>query len=146
MTSYKVVFKRFLSKIQDVKLASLSEKDRYEIIKEYFDSALGTIAINKLKLVNDLNKRDDELKQFKMDLDESEIEGIALFMVVAWYEPIVNSIEHTSFFMGSKDEKWSNQKDHINAMQTILDEYRIRAFNYFRNYKYRKILESRKEI
>ena len=57
-------------------------------------------------------------------------------MIVAWYDPLVNSLEHTGLFLGSKDEKWTNQKDHWRETKNTQDTYRKRARKYFRNYAY----------
>lgn len=58
-------------------------------------------------------------------------------MVVAWYEPKVNSLEHTTMMYGSKDEKWDNKKDHYKAVSDIQEKYRKRARKYIRNYSTR---------
>ena len=40
-------------------------------------------------------------------------------MVVAWYDIRLNSLEHTNMFYGSKDEKWTSQKEHANYIMSI---------------------------
>ena len=45
---------------------------------------------------------------FDEDLTNGEIEVLSLYMVVAWYDSQINSLEHTNMFYGSKDEKWTS--------------------------------------
>ena len=137
MTTYTTIYERFLNKIEDTQLALMSDDDREEMLYRWLMTALGYIEMDDLKMDADLSDRDDENKCFNEDLSNAEIEGIALFMVVAWYEGTVNSLEHTLLFMGSKDEKWTSQKDHWKTSIEIQDSYRKRARKYFRNHSSR---------
>lgn len=138
MTPYTKIYDRFLSKIEDVQLSRMEEEDRTEMLKGWMDTALSMIDLDMLKIDADLSDRDDDLCEFADDLSNAEIEGIALYMVVAWYEPNVNSLEHTLLFMGSKDERWTSQRDHWKAAKEMQDNYRKRARKYFRNHSSRR--------
>lgn len=137
MTSYDLVFERFESKIESLDAIKLSDTDWHFMLKGWLNSALGFIELDDLKITHDLSKRDDEIEMFEEDLDNNEIEVLALYMVVAWYEPQVNSIEHTKMFYGSKDEKWTSQKDHMNMLRSTQEKYRKLARKYFRNHSSR---------
>lgn len=137
MTSYTTIYERFLNKIEDSQLALMADDDREEMLYQWLITALGFIEMDDLKMDTDLSDRDDEARCFNVDLSNAEIEGIALFMVVAWYEGTVNSLEHTLLFMGSKDEKWTSQKDHWKTSVEVQDNYRKRARKYFRNHSSR---------
>lgn len=108
-----------------------------KLLLEWLSTALSYIEFDGLLLKNDLLERNIEEKSFLADLTNAEIEGLALYMVAAWYEPMVNSLEHTTLFYGSKDEKWSNQKDHWNQTAKIQDKYRKQARKYFMGYRYK---------
>lgn len=136
-TQYSEIYGRFLNKIEDTELVKMEHEDRHAMIKEWFLTALGMIELDKLKIVADLTDRDDDLEEFNSHLTNAEIEGIALYMVVAWYENKVNSLEHTLLFMGSRDEKWTSQRDHWRITKDIQDQYRLRARKYFRNHSSR---------
>nr|DAY89452.1 MAG TPA: hypothetical protein [Caudoviricetes sp.] len=137
MTSYKIIYDRFKLKIEDMDLNSLCDSDQNDMLLGYLNTALAYIELDKLKIKSDLSLKNDEEKVFTDDLYNSEIEVLALYMIVAWYEPKVNSLEHTLLFMGTKDEKWTNQKDHYKVTKDIQESYRIKARKYFRNYAYK---------
>lgn len=137
MTSYEKIYSRFLSKIEDSDLPKLTQSESNQLLEGWLESALGLMEIDKLKIEHDLSARHSEDAYFEEDLTNAEIEVLALYMVVAWYEPRVNSLEHTLLFMGSKDEKWTNQKDHLNAIKSIQESYRVKARKYVRNHSSR---------
>lgn len=138
MTPYENVFKSFLRKIEDKDLPSFNEDEQIEMLTGWLDSAIGYIELDKLKIKNDLSDRDNDLQEFTADLDNCEIEVISMYMIVAWYEPKINSLEHTLLFVGSKDEKWTGQKEHLEMMKSVQKEKRLEARKYFRNYGYKE--------
>lgn len=137
MTGYEVIYRRFLTKIEDTKLADLPEEESEKLLLEWLNTALSYIEFDGLIVKNNLLERDETEKSFLADLTDAEIEGLALYMVAAWYEPMVNALEHTTLFYGSKDEKWSNQKEHWNQTASIQEKYRWQARKCFRNYRYK---------
>lgn len=134
MTPYSTLFDRFKNKIQDKDLIILTKEEQLEQLNLWLDSALAYIELDDLKIKNNLSDRDKNKQQFNVTLLNAEIEVISLYMVVAWYDIRVNSLEHTLMFFGSKDEKWTNQKDHLNATKNTQELYRRKAKNYFLNY------------
>lgn len=137
MTPYQKVFDTFLLKIEDLDLARLDPASQQAMLVGWLDAAIGFLEEDSLQLTHDYTDRNDELAQFNVDLDNREIQVLALYMVVAWYEPKVNSLEHTTMMYGSKDEKWDNKKDHYKAVSDIQEKYRKRARKYIRNYSTR---------
>ena len=87
-----------------------------------------------MKIQNDLSDRNNDLEEFTADLTNSEIEVVSLYMVVAWYDQKINSMEHIMLYVGTKDEKWTNQREHLRTMRETCEMYRLRARKYFRNY------------
>lgn len=137
MTSYQKIFKRFELKIESLEPEKLGKDNWNELCVEWLNSAIGIIELDDLKIKHDLTLKDDEIMQFTEDLTNGEIEAIALYMVVAWYDSQVNSLEHTNMFYGSKDEKWTNQKEHANYIVAIQRKYKKEARKYFRNHSSR---------
>lgn len=137
MTSYSVIFKRFENKIESLEHIKLGDDFWNELCVEWLNSALGMIELDDLKITNDLTQKDDELQVFKSDLTNAEIEVISMYMVVAWYDVQLNSLELTNFFYGSKDEKWESKKEHANYILAIQEKYRKKARKYFRNHSSR---------
>ena len=125
MTSYETVFKRFENKVEDIKVLKLASDDWTEL------------CLDQLKIEHDLTKKNDVLFEFEDTLTNGEIEVVALYMVVAWYDIRLNSLEHTNMFYGSKDEKWTSQKEHANYIMSIQKKYKKEARKYFRNHSSR---------
>ena len=79
----------------------------------------------------DLSDRDEDANTFNRKLTNREIEVLSLYMMIAWYEPRINSLEHTLMYYGSKDEKWTNQKDHLKMLEDRQKKYRMQARGYY---------------
>jgi len=137
MTSYIEIFDIFLRNIEDEDLANVNTSDRYNICLEYMETALGYILLDDIKTSHDFEDRDNTIYQFNFEMPLREKIGLALYMVVAWYEPKINSLEHTLMFWGSKDEKWTDQRNHWKATCDVQNKYRLRARKHFRNYSSR---------
>ena len=136
-TSYEEIFKKFKNKISDVELAKLSTREQDEQLCLWLDTAIGLIELDDLKIQNDLSDRDNDLGEFTADLTNGEMEVVSLYMVVAWYDQKINSMEHIMLYIGTKDEKWTNQREHLRTMNDTCEMYRLRARKYFRNYCYK---------
>lgn len=136
-TPYETVFKSFRKRIEDKDLPNFTDDEQNEMMTEWLDSAIGYIEMDTLQIANDLSDRDNDLQEFTVDLTNMEIELIAMYMVVAWYEPKISSLEHTLLFVGAKDEKWTSQKEHMEMMINARDKVRLEARKYFRNYGYK---------
>ena len=126
MTSYETVFKRFENKVEDIKVLKLASDDWTELCLEWLNSAIAMIELDQLKIEHDLTKKNDVLFEFEDTLTNGEIEVVALYMV-----------EHTNMFYGSKDEKWTSQKEHANYIMSIQKKYKKEARKYFRNHSSR---------
>lgn len=137
MTSYRKIYEKFLSKIEDLSLAKMNDSDRERMLWNWLDSALGFIQAEQISMQSDLTQRNDELRVFTSDLQPNEIEAVALYMVGIWYEDRINSLEHTSMFWGTKDEKWNNPKDHMRQLNVQQASYFSRARKMFTNYNYK---------
>ncbi len=133
MTSYETIFERFLRKIEDVKLAQLNETDRTKMLIGWLDDALATMELDNIHLDFDYNDRQD--MQFNSDLSNTAIQIISLYMVVAWYEPIVNSLSHTLTFYGSKDDNREDSNKHLASMQATQDKYHNKAKSLYTTYR-----------
>lgn len=137
MTPYSIIYQKFLSKIEDVSLPQMTEEDRLSMLYGWLDSALGIIVAEQISMQHELTQRDDTMCCFTIDLESNEIEAIALYMVGVWYDDKVNSLEHTTMFFGTTDEKWHNSKDHLRAISEIQENYFKKGRRLFRNYNYK---------
>lgn len=116
-TSYSTIYNRFLQLITDYDLPNLSDIEIENMLHGWLISAI----IRFTRATSDLSQRDDELRTFLITLEDYEIEVIALFMVVAWLEPRVNSTLHTNQFIAGKEEKYYSQASHLQSLIALRD-------------------------
>lgn len=131
-TPYSAIYKRFLQKITDYKLLSLPEEDVEEILYGYLTSSV--VKFRTIK--SDLSKRDDESQCFEDTLLDVEIEILALQMVCEWVEPQLNNELYTKQFIGTKEEKFFAQSNHLEKLQTLRNDAELRSKKLRRDYSY----------
>lgn len=131
-TPYSVIYKRFLQKITDYKLLSLPEEDVENILLGYLTSSI--VKFRRCK--SDLSKRNDEEQSFDEDLLDIEIEILALQMVCEWVEPQLNNELYTKQFIGTKEEKFFAQSNHIEKLLALRNDAELRSKKLRRDYSY----------
>ena len=99
MTSYEIVYGRFLNSTTDFNFVELDDDTLRDMLKGWLHSA-----IVKVRTSSDLSF-DDELEVFKNDLSDMDIELLAMGMRLAWLDQRINSTEYTNLFVGGKEEK-----------------------------------------
>ena len=100
-TPYEPIYNRALAKIQDFDLAILQDRDLEEMLHGWLMSAIAKFRQCK----NDLSDRDEELRQFNVDLEDEEIEILAIMIVREWLAPQVHSALLTKQIFGGKEEQ-----------------------------------------
>lgn len=113
MTSYDVVYSRFLSSIKDFNLIELDDYTLSEMLKNWLHTA-----IVKTRTSSDLT-RDDEKETFNNDLSDLDIELLAIGMRLSWLDQTLNSTELTLQFLGGKEEKFFSQANHIEELRNL---------------------------
>lgn len=137
MTSYEIIFDRFLQKIEDPELALLEENDQIEAMIGWLNSALANMELEGITLTSDLTKKDDEAMEFEDDLSNIELEIISIYMECSWYDPKINGIETYLMFVGTNNEKWSDQKNRLSSLREHRDAELLRARKLYRDYGYK---------
>lgn len=135
MTSYEVVYGRFLNSTTDFNLADLDDHTLNEMLKEWLRSA-----IVKTRTSSDLS-RDDENEVFNNDLSEMDIELLAMGMRLAWLDQRINSTEYTNLFVAGKEEKFyspSSQLSELRALRadTLREMQQIYTYSTYNNNSY----------
>lgn len=118
-TQYCEIFDRFLSKITDYDLVSLSD----DAIEDTLAKLLRSAIANFKYCVKDLKDRDDELKIFNVTLDEDEQEILAKLMLIEWIRPRVLHQDKLENILGSRDYKIyspANLLDKLLNLQKVL--------------------------
>ena len=113
MTSYDVVYKRFLNSTTDFNLADLDDYTLNEMLKEWLHSS-----IVKTRTSSDLSYN-DESESFNNTLSDLDIELLAMGMKLAWLDTSIYSTELTLQFIGGKEEKYYSQANHINELRAL---------------------------
>ena len=119
-TPYETVYGRFLNRITDFNLGDLDDHTLNEMLKSWLRTA-----IVNTRTSSDLSARDDENEVFNIDLSDRDIELLAMGMTLAWIEPVINSTELTSQFIGGKEEKYYSQANHIEALRNLREDTRV---------------------
>lgn len=125
--SYDDIYSRVLDKITDYSFLEISDSEIYEELNQKLVSALSKPYLRRL--FSSITC-DDEIQQITYTLDYSVeesydsdfiAEAIALGVVIAWLEKKVKNTNliHQQF-TSSKESKWYNQKDHLNAVNDLL--------------------------
>ena len=138
MTSYDTIFNRFLQKITDYKLLELSDNDVHQMMNGWLKSSIAKFRRCK----NDLSQRDDEIEMFTSDLEDIEIEILAMLMVGEWLEPQLNSELYTSQFFGGKEEKFYAQSNQLDKLMTLYTNNKLACQKLMRDYAYRQVMWS----
>ena len=113
MTSYSVVYNRFLNSTTDFNLADLDDYTLNEMLKEWLHSA-----IVKTRTSSDL-KHDDEGEFFDSELTELDIELLAIGMRLCWLDQRINSTEYTNLFVGGKEEKFYSPSSQLSELRAL---------------------------
>ena len=113
MTSYEIVYGRFLNHMTDFNLADLDDYTLNEMFKEWLHSA-----IVKTRTSGDLSRNDDD-EVFNNDLSDLDIELLAMGMRLAWLDQRINSTEYTNLFVAGKEEKFYSPSSQLSELRAL---------------------------
>jgi hypothetical protein len=137
MTPFSAVYDRFLKKVEDVDLPNFSDLEQQAILYGYLESAIAYVEMDQIEFENSLDNIEDEL-MFEADLSVGEMEVLSMYMVVAWYDPKINSVELTLFLVASSGEKWQSKKEYLDSLIQAREYWRLEARNYMKRKAYKK--------
>lgn len=131
-TTYDKVYNRALAKIQDFDLVALQDRDLEEMLHDWLMAAIAKFRQCK----NDLSDRDEELRQFNVDLEDEEVEILAIMVVREWLAPQVHSALLTKQIFGGKEENYFSQSAHLKQLMDADTSLRVEAQKLSRDYSY----------
>lgn len=131
-TSYEEIYNLASNKITDPEIALLSQEDIEELFHGYLISAIPKFR----KCKNDLSNRDDELRQFNIDLLDVEKEILAILVVREWLQPQLYSALLTKQVFSDKEQKYYSQSSHISELRALDETLKIEAQKLSRDYTY----------
>ena len=132
MTSYLTIYNRFLDKVTDYFIFELSDEDTCNYCHKLLMSAL----TNLKNLDNDLGDIDDDKGVFNSDLTNKEIEYVACQMACEWLTPQINNTTLTTFYIGTKDEKFCAPSNQLKELMALRDDMIARIKKIRRDYTY----------
>ena len=115
MTSYEIIYNKFLAKIEDYKILQMEDEDVKMMLHGWLTSAIA----NFRTCQSDLSKRDDVLESFEERLTDLEIEILSILMVSEWLAPQLNSVLLTKQLITGKDEKFYSQSAHLRELMDL---------------------------
>lgn len=113
-TPYSVFDNRFLGKITDDLLLTMSDEGLERTINMYRNSA-----IVRFKQCNKFADYDEELGLYDADFTNEEIEIVASYMVLEWIRQRINSIELLKQGMSTRDYSIYSQSAHIDSLMKL---------------------------
>ena len=131
-TSYEEIYNLASNKITDPEIALLSQEDIEELFHGYLISAIHKFR----KCKNDLSNRDDELRQFNVDLLDVEKEILAILVAREWLQPQLYSALLTKQVFSDKEQKYYSQSSHISELRALDETLKIDAQKLSRDYTY----------
>ena len=131
-TSYEEIYNLAANKITDPEIALLLPEDIEELFYGYLISAIPKFR----KCKNDLSNRDDELRQFNVDLLDVEKEILAILVVREWLQPQLYSALLTKQVFSDKEQRYYSQSSHLSELRALDETLKIEAQKLSRDYTY----------
>ena len=112
-TPYEKIYNRFLNSTTDFNFVELDDYTLRDMLKGWLHSA-----IVKVRTSSDLSC-DDELEMFNNDLDELDIELLAMGVRLSWLDQRINSTEYTNLFVAGKEEKFYSPSSQLSELRAL---------------------------
>lgn len=131
-TTYEEIYDLASRKLTDVELPLLPEEDLEDMFHGYLISSISQFR----KCKNDLSNRDEDEKQFNIDLLDIEKEILAILIARQWLQPQINSTLLTKQVFSDKESKFYSQKEMLNGLMSLDEKLKIEAQKLSRDYTY----------
>lgn len=122
-TPFEVIYDRFLSNITDYKLARLDEVTLEENLFLWLNQAISFYP-NPRK---DLRNKDMKIKCFNEELNETEIEALAKFMIMSYMNTHLMREDYLSQSLNSKDYRIYSPANQLKALRELKESIKQEA-------------------
>lgn len=122
-TPFETVYNRFSANITDYKLAKLDEVSLEECLELWLKQAIGFYP-NPRK---DLQNRDMKIKCFNEELNDTEIEAIAKYMIMSYMNTHLMREDYLSQSLNSKDFKIYSPANQLKALRELKESIKQEA-------------------
>lgn len=133
-TSFNKVYKCFYSKITDDMYMELDKVQTDALLQELLINALPWFEFPRV----DINNYDLDGECFNITLSNEEINIIATYMMQAWFDQQLASVENVRMKYSGSDFKFTSQANHMSKLLALKKDYERVGFHLQRLYKRRK--------
>lgn len=131
-TTYEEIYDLASRKLTDVEIPLLPEEEMEDMFHGYLISSISQFR----KCKNDLSNRDEDEKQFNVDLLDIEKEILAVLIARQWLQPQINSTLLTKQVFSDKESKFYSQKEMLSGLMSLDEKLKIEAQKLSRDYTY----------
>lgn len=133
-TKFNKVYDCFYSKITDDMYMELDENETKAMVCELLINSLPWFEFPRVNIMNyDIN-----YQIFNVELSQEEINIIATYMVIAWLDQQLASVELARMKFSGSDFKFTSQANHMSKLLSLKKDYERTGFHLQRLYKRRK--------
>ena len=122
-TTFEEIYNQFLSKIIDYDYLVLTPEEKIMLMNIRLKSALAKFRAKKRNI-----EADYVLNEFNRELDELEIETIALWLIYEWITPKINNVEMFEHRLNTREFQGFSEANHLKEMQQIRKDAEGEAF------------------
>ena len=133
-TNFEQVYNCFYSKITDDMYMELDETQTKALSEELLLNALPWFEFPR-KNIHNYNL---EEKNFNIELDYEEMNIIAVYMMIGWFDQQLASVELIRMKYSGSDFKFTSQANHMSKLLALKKDYERIGFHLQRLYKRRK--------
>ena len=141
-TSFSEIYDRFFGKITDDMYLEWTEMDTKKDLLNILLDAIPQFEFPRFPLYD----YDVENQTYNCHLTSEEINIFALYMLNAWLQRQITSIENTRQKYSGSDFKMTSQANHLDKLITLKKETERQAFHMQRLYKRRKLIDNKGSI
>ena len=134
MTKLQEIYDKFMSKTTDDMYLELNREETYNMQFPLFESALHWFEFPRV----DIYDYDVDIAEYNIELSKEEINIIATYMMVEWFNQQLASVELTRMKYSGSDFKMTSQANHMHKLKDLKKEYERVGFHLQRLYKRRK--------
>lgn len=132
-TDFNIIYTRFYSKITDDMYMELDRVQTDALLEELLINALPWFEFPRVSLQYSTIKH-----CFRYELSDEEVNIIATYMVLGWFDQQLASVEVSRMKFSGSDFKFTSQANHMAKLKELRKEYERIGFHLQRLYKRRK--------
>jgi len=122
-TTFEEIYNQFLSKIIDYDYLILTPEEKIILMSTRLKSALAKFRAKKRNI-----EADYVLYEFNRELDDLEVETIALWLIYEWITPKINNVEMFEHRLNTREFQWFSEANNLKEMQQIRKDAEGEAF------------------